>query len=156
MVYSIRTANRALVVEGGRLLVTVHHDPDDGLDYYMLPDGGQDFGEDRITALLRECREEIGCDVVVDGLAVPRSYIGRNHRLAAFDRDFHQEEAIWWYTVAPGQVPTLGPVGDVRQTGVAWMTPDELRASGEFVPMPILDWLDLPVAERPPYVGDVL
>ena len=54
-----RTAVRAIVFDKdnkiGLLNVTKH-------GYYKLPGGGIKEGEDKITALKRECLEEIGCD----------------------------------------------------------------------------------------------
>ena len=152
---TIRVANKAVIMDGaGRLLVTVNQSA--GAEFYLLPGGGQEWGEDRIAALQRECREEIGCEVIVHELAFLRSYIGRNHRFVADDAWFHQEEAYWWCSLPEGAAPQSGEVADDWQTGIAWKTVDELRASGEFAPSPMLDWLALPADRRPLYLGDCL
>lgn len=60
--YNVREAARAVVVdEDGKialLYVTKKN-------YYKLPGGGIEEGEDKIIAVKRECQEEIGCDVEV-------------------------------------------------------------------------------------------
>jgi 8-oxo-dGTP diphosphatase len=149
---TIRTANKALIVDGDQVLVTVNQEA--GVEFYLLPGGGQEWGEDRVAGLRRECREEIGCDVVVHDLAFLRSYIGANHRWADVNGWFHQEEAYWWCSLAEGAVPAVGAVADVWQTGVAWKTVSELRESGEFSPWGALDWLELAADRRPLYLGD--
>lgn len=58
--YAVREAARAIVVdaEGKIALLRVSTK-----GYYKLPGGGLEEGEDRLTALQRECQEEIGCGI---------------------------------------------------------------------------------------------
>jgi len=60
--YKTRLAARGVVYDDnfrvGLLYVTKHN-------YYKLPGGGVDAGEDVIDAFKRECLEEIGCNVEV-------------------------------------------------------------------------------------------
>jgi len=58
--YRTRKAVRAVVMdnEGMIALLCVSKK-----NYYKLPGGGVEEGEDEISALQRECQEEIGCDV---------------------------------------------------------------------------------------------
>lgn len=58
----VREAARAVVLdsEGKIALLHVAHK-----NYYKLPGGGFEGGEDPAQALVRECREEIGCRVEV-------------------------------------------------------------------------------------------
>ena len=62
--YKRRAAARAIVMDtdGNMALLhaTTHH-------YYKLPGGGVEPGEVIEEALLRECKEEIGCDVEIVG-----------------------------------------------------------------------------------------
>lgn len=60
--YPVREAGRAVVFdEDGKVaLLFVAKE-----NYYKLPGGGIEGGEDKMTALQRECQEEIGCDVEV-------------------------------------------------------------------------------------------
>ncbi|MES2225781.1 MAG: NUDIX domain-containing protein [Patescibacteria group bacterium] len=60
--YSLREAARAIVRDAEGLIAMLHVTRD---NYYKLPGGGVEEGEDVITALRRECQEEIGCDIEV-------------------------------------------------------------------------------------------
>lgn len=71
---TIRVANKAIIVRDGQLLVTVNSG--DFPTFYLCPGGGQDHGEDAYVALRRECREEIGCDVVVGGQPIGVQDVG--------------------------------------------------------------------------------
>ncbi|MDP2648991.1 MAG: NUDIX domain-containing protein [Patescibacteria group bacterium] len=62
--YPVREAARAVVLDGEGRIALLHVSKK---NYYKLPGGGLDAGEDRMTALKRECREEIGCEVDVVG-----------------------------------------------------------------------------------------
>ena len=60
--YSIREATRAIVVDKDGKVALSHVSK---LNYYKLPGGGIKKNEDRIEALKRECREEIGSEIEV-------------------------------------------------------------------------------------------
>lgn len=60
--YPVREAARAIVLDSENKIALLHVSK---RNYYKLPGGGIEVGEDRATALRRECQEEIGCDVEV-------------------------------------------------------------------------------------------
>jgi len=62
--FPIREAARAIVIDGRGMIALLHVAKD---EYYKLPGGGLEGAEDKKTALERECREEIGCDIKVTG-----------------------------------------------------------------------------------------
>lgn len=62
--YAVREAARAVVVDGDGNIAMLHVSNE---GYYKLPGGGLEDSEDQITALKRECQEEIGCDIEVIG-----------------------------------------------------------------------------------------
>jgi len=62
--YRIREAARAIVYDEEQKIALLHATK---YDYYKLPGGGIEKGEDPETAMKRECLEEIGCDVEVTG-----------------------------------------------------------------------------------------
>jgi 8-oxo-dGTP pyrophosphatase MutT (NUDIX family) len=148
----VRPAIKALIVRDGALLVTVntHWTP----LFYLLPGGGQQFGESMHEALVRECREEIGAEVSVGDVAFVRDYIGSRHEFAEQDSHYHQIEVVFWVTLEPGEEPSHGPDGDSFQTGIAWVPLDELD-DAPLWPMALKQWLLADPAERPTYLGDV-
>ncbi len=149
----VRPSIKALIVSEGRLLVTVNSDETD--EFYLLPGGGQDFGESMVETVHRECREEICCEVVVRDLAYVRDYIGARHEFADWDSDFHQIEMAFWCDLAPGQVPAMGVIEpDQFQTGVAWVPLDEL-SDAPIYPAELKTWLLEDASARRTYLGPV-
>jgi len=60
--FSIREAARGIVFDSENMIALLYSKK---FNYYKLPGGGVEEGEDYETALKRECQEEIGCDVEV-------------------------------------------------------------------------------------------
>lgn len=60
--YTIREAGRAVVVDEGGKIALLYVSKE---NYYKLPGGGIETGEDKLLALFRECQEEIGCDIEI-------------------------------------------------------------------------------------------
>ena len=60
--YRIREAARAIVIDANGKIALLYVSKK---NYYKLPGGGLDEGEEKINALKRECKEEIGCDVEI-------------------------------------------------------------------------------------------
>jgi 8-oxo-dGTP pyrophosphatase MutT (NUDIX family) len=121
----IRCAARALIVLDGRLLTVVLRGKDG--DLHVLPGGGQLHGETLADTVRRECREELGVDIVVQDLAYVREYIGANHTYASKHRDFHQVEAVFHATIADVSRLGAGVGQDHKQVGLAWIPLVELH-----------------------------
>lgn len=149
---TIRVASKAIIIRDGQLLVTVNSG--DFPTFFLAPGGGQEHGEDAHEALRRECREEIGCDVVVGEFAFLRDYIAADHEFAELDGWAHQLEAYFFCELAPGAQPQLTGDGDTWQTGVAWI-PLERLADEPVWPKALAEWLGSPEGERPGYLGNV-
>jgi 8-oxo-dGTP pyrophosphatase MutT (NUDIX family) len=60
--YVTREAARGIVIDAEGLIALMHAGKD---GYYKLPGGGIEQGEDPRNAMVRECKEEIGCDVEI-------------------------------------------------------------------------------------------
>lgn len=154
---AIRIAGKAVIIEDGRLLVTCNEDLTG--PFFLLPGGGQEFGESLEEAVCRECREEIGCDVIVHDIAFVRDYIGNRHEenLEGFideNNYVHQVEVMFRCSLAPGATPKNGPGADSWQTGVRWLPLDELQES-RFYPHAMLSQLIEGESGVPIYLGDI-
>ena len=62
--YPVREAARAIVLDADKNVALLRVA---NKNYYKLPGGGIENGEDRTAALQRECMEEIGCSVEIVG-----------------------------------------------------------------------------------------
>lgn len=148
---TIRVANKAIILREDQLLVTVNSG--DFPTFYLCPGGGQEHGEDAHAGLRRECREEIGCDVVVGEFAFLRDYIGASHEFA-HDVGFHQREAYFFCELAEGAEPSFDGEGDHWQSGIAWLPLAGLLREPLW-PKALARWLACPEAGRPRYLGNV-
>jgi len=148
----LRVSVKAVIVRDGRLLVTANRDSDG--TFYLLPGGGQHFGEPLPTALRRECSEEVGVDVDVQELVLVRDYISANHEFASEEPNVHQVELFFRCTIDDDAVPINGSAPDTWQTGVDWL---ELARLDEYRLYPKTLCQLLPTLEPSPsiYVGDV-
>jgi ADP-ribose pyrophosphatase YjhB (NUDIX family) len=149
---TIRVASKAIIIRDGRLLVTVN--AGDFPTFYLCPGGGQEHGEDAYEGLCRECREEIGCNVVVGELAFLRDYIAADHEFAEHQGEHHQQEAFFFCDLAQDAEPHLTGDADTWQTGVAWIPLDRL-ADEPLWPKALSGWLASPERARARYLGNV-
>jgi len=101
----------AAVVRDGRLLVQRRGWPADAAGRWELPGGGVEDGESEAAALVRECREELGIEVlpgerVGEDVPLPN---GRVLRIYAATSDGEpsavEHEAVRW--VGPGELAGL-------------------------------------------------
>ncbi len=60
--YKVREASRAVIFDDDKNIALLHATK---YNYYKLPGGGIEKGEDPERALRRECMEEIGCNVKI-------------------------------------------------------------------------------------------
>ncbi len=60
--FRVRETARAVVFDDKMNVATFHSEK---YDYYKLPGGGIEEGEEKEVALKRECMEEIGCEVEI-------------------------------------------------------------------------------------------
>lgn len=114
----IRNSIKAIIIANGSILLTKNSDPQ-GI-FYLLPGGGQEPGETMIDALQRECREELGVDVIAHDLEIIREYMGKNHEFAEWDGEAHQIEFMFRCSIAESS--SFAPSNpDTAQIGVEWV-----------------------------------
>jgi len=148
-----RNSCKAIIVREGKLLLTVNRDHQG--DFYLLPGGGQRFGETLTEALSREVLEETGWVVEPGRLILARDYVGANHEFAEWEGDVHQTELIFMARPVRREDEQQEP--DQWQTGIEWVGPEELRNIRIYPSILALILPDLLSGEYsgPTYLGDV-
>jgi 8-oxo-dGTP diphosphatase len=151
---TIRIAAKAVIIENDQILLTKNKDKIDGLDYYLLPGGGQEKNESLEQTIVRECLEEIGEEVYVGDAIHIREYIGNNHNQKERHAEFHQVECIFKAELKDKGTKNFSPIApDDYQTDVEWIHLSELDRI-RFYPKDIVPHL-LNLETKKVYVGDI-
>ncbi|GHC01272.1 NUDIX domain-containing protein [Cerasicoccus arenae] len=152
---TVRSASRALIIQHDKLLAIKMKRPREDEIFYILPGGGQRHGETLVQSLLRECREELGLEPIVETVAYVREYIGRNHSFASRHRHFHQLEVVFNCRLQESAHIDENLSGDRNQIGVEWLPLKEL-AQMNFYPRKILEFVrENSLTVDPLYLGDI-
>ena len=149
-----RNSCKAVVFGEGSVLLTRNADAMG--DFFLLPGGGQRFGETLHEAVMRETAEETGWLVEPGRLMLVRDYIGSNHCFAGEDGDVHQVELM--FAAEPrGRMDDWKPEPDAWQTGVDWLELSALDGVRVYpsVLSKLLPQLALGSYRGPVYIGDV-
>ncbi|OFW53151.1 MAG: hypothetical protein A2146_07485 [Actinobacteria bacterium RBG_16_67_10] len=153
----LRPSAKAVVVHGGRLLVTRNRTPgDDGPDWHIFPGGGQHPGETLHTTLVREVREETGIEITAGPLLWIRELIIANRPERG---ELNPEEHALEFMFSCELVADRGDAHeeDQYQVSVEWISPDELDGL-RFYPAALVPSLRSYLAGGEPgpvYMGDV-
>ncbi|WBW94718.1 NUDIX domain-containing protein [Oceanirhabdus sp. W0125-5] len=148
----IRSSVKALIIRDKKLL-TIKKEDEKGY-MYILPGGGQEFGETLIDAVRREVREEVGASISNENIVFVREYIGANHENALTDKDIHVVEHIFSCELEKENIYELEP--DEDQVGIEWIDINELDTV-RFFPKDLVEkirTLDYTVKNEF-YVGDL-
>lgn len=148
-----RSAARALIVASGKLLA-VHLKEGDS-DVFVLPGGGQRFGETMQEAVARECREELGCEIVIGELAYVREYIGVRHDFSEAHGGFHAVECVFHCTLAPGAKIDAAQAPDPGQVGAVWISLEQLPSLPLYPKFLRAHFRDGTLETLPKYLGDI-
>lgn len=140
-----RSSVRALVVHQGKLLVNRCQKQDQ--DYYILPGGGQEHQEDLETALRRECKEELGCEIKIHELVFVYDYIGAKDPNDHANPHFHAIHHVFWCELVDPDNLGKNCLMDTHQTGHEWLP---LASLGEydFYPKQIIESIQNPKEAR--------
>lgn len=120
----IRNSAKALIIQDGCILAILKTDPLG--DYYILPGGGQQYGEKLSETVIREVMEETALEITVGQLRYIRDYISRNHEFAETEKDCHQVEFMFACHIAGSGKAHLGASPDDNQIDVHWLPLDRL------------------------------
>lgn len=92
-----RVAVRGIIFDGGKLLVI-----EDKTGGVKLPGGGQESGEDDLTTLIREVKEETGYTVIPETIR-PFGTIEEKRKARHEDKIWHQISRLYFCKTASGQ-----------------------------------------------------
>jgi 8-oxo-dGTP diphosphatase len=120
---SIRVTARAMIQRDGHILLIACDEPGFGL-HYNIPGGGVRYHEPVRDAVRREVREETGLDVEVGRLLLTVEALHEDARTPA--EQFHGFALVFECHVPPDAVPRLPDQPDTFQTGVEWVSIDDL------------------------------
>ncbi|TCZ81293.1 NUDIX domain-containing protein [Paenibacillus albiflavus] len=147
----IRNSAKAIIIENDQLLLTKNEDQEG--HFYIFPGGGQEKFEELKDTVIRECLEEIGCQVSVKDIVYIREYIGRNHEFADWDQDVHQVEFYFECEIL-NKADAFKPTNpDDTQIGIEWIDIDKLNEI-RLYPQGLTGILRNKVT-KPSYLGDI-
>lgn len=122
---NIRNSAKAIIICRDKVLLTKNQDHEGY--FYLFPGGGQEHGETIHNALIRECIEEVGKDVVIGELLHIREYIGKNHEHSSFDFNVHQVEYYFVCNLVNEMNNYKTPTNpDSHQVGIEWIQINDL------------------------------
>jgi 8-oxo-dGTP pyrophosphatase MutT (NUDIX family) len=149
-----RISARGLILKGNSVLVTENID-ELGF-WYVLPGGGQQFGEDLIACLKREIFEETGLHIQVGTVRFIREFISRNHIVASNEADgFHSVEITFICELADDRQDEnlcIPAKPDPYQIGWTWIDLDQLETK-RFYPRKLVQFLKS-MDSAPIYIGE--
>ncbi|KOY16782.1 NUDIX domain-containing protein [Paenibacillus xylanivorans] len=148
----IRSSVCALIIKDDQILTIKKQDKDKF--EYILPGGGQEFGETLLDALHREVREEVGAGIKNTRLLFVREYIGKNHEHSERDEGLHIVSHMFSCEIEEENKYQLEL--DHDQVGVEWIKIGE-QPNYNFYPKELITHLKKLDIERSfeTYIGDV-
>lgn len=122
--------------------------------WWILPGGGQDFGETIEQTLTRECEEELGIGVEIKDFVMLREFVGPN-RSETVGGLGNKHFVEYYFTLRALADPDLNTREDTHRQ-IRWVDAHEVR-SLKFFPKTLADKLPAiagGIQDFPIYVGD--
>ena len=125
----IRPAAKALIINNGKILVLKKNENED--QCYVLPGGGQIWGENLLDTLKRECIEEIGSEpkIIGDLLFIRESYKTKNG--ITNGKYYHRIDYIFECEIDEAKI-AIGNKPDENQVSIEWIEIKDLESKGFF------------------------
>lgn len=120
---NFRIATRAVLFVGEKLLLIKYRDS--AGEYYACVGGGQETGESMRENLLRECREEIGCEPEIGDMLFTRE---TEFILEPIGEPVHQIEHYFLCRLPDGTKICEGSSPDLTAAGFGLFSVDELES----------------------------
>lgn len=120
----MKTVVSAILIEGGRILLTQRRADKDFAWSWECPGGKANDGESHHQALARELHEELGVRVAV--VDVVPWWTGEFHGMV--QRDERQDVTLHFYRVSISSSLLDPKPRPLEGQGIGWFTPDEMRA----------------------------
>jgi ADP-ribose pyrophosphatase YjhB (NUDIX family) len=121
----IRNTAKAVCYNDNNDILLLKKVYEDGTFVYTLPGGSQEPGESLLSALIRECEEEIAATVVPGQLHYICEYIKTSRTPGNPLR--HKVEFGFKCTLPAGYTPQMGLKPDSHQTEVLWLSFEQLK-----------------------------
>lgn len=149
---NIRSSVCALIMKDDHILTIKKQDKD--IIEYILPGGGQEFGETLIDALHREVREEVGASIKNIKLLYVRKYIGKNHEHSERDKGLHIVNHIFLCEIEEENKYQLEP--DHDQVGIEWIRIGDLARYNFYPKELIMHLIKIDIKKSfETYIGDI-
>lgn len=150
---SIRNSAKAIIIENHQLLLSKVIACDKETIMYILPGGGQDWGETLHDALKRECIEELGAEIMIHNLALVREYLGANFFTSV--GELHQIEYMFQCDLITRPDINKATSDIEAEIGFEWIPINELQ-NYNFYPKALVDILQKDEdVNSPVYLGRV-
>ena len=118
LIPGIRNGVRAVIIRDSHLLL-LRKEYEDNTERYVLPGGSQDEGETLETALQRECLEEIGTEVTVEGIIYLADFFKPR---GTTPQTYRQQVEYFFCCEVPGSYEAMnGHRPDKHQVDVVWV-----------------------------------
>jgi 8-oxo-dGTP pyrophosphatase MutT (NUDIX family) len=148
----IRNVARGVLVDGDRVLLIEVNDGHGR--WWILPGGGQHFGETLEECLVRECREELAIEVRVGSCLMVREFLGDRRSAVVGNVKKHHSVELY-FLLACDTPPDLKPREKMHER-LEWVPATEVQKL-KFFPRTLAARLPELLAQGAPrtlYVGD--